>query len=374
MTLEEARKLLGLGQFASRQEIRSAYRQEARRWHPDRAVDQCGEAEYRERMQQVNLAYQRIIQFIEEHRFELVENSSQEFPGRPYAMVEQALRHRGLEPAALRRFGGKPGLMQLIWILILLLLVNLGQPGSGLAEPRPGADLENLEYRVSLGIWSEVGVVHLRLSQVGPNLYRAEFSGAAQGMWRLLSHWLPEGYETDMVLEGGRLKPLVFREDFQAKGHRIRKEYRFDYSRRVLEVWRGVDYQGLVQSWQVPLREPVYDLLSLFYNFRLGAFGPLKGGETLRVALIPTPEPRELVLRIGPESYEGRKIMLEVTGPKSEDEAGPYFVISTPQWVPQEAWTRVPFFGKLAGHLLNPEGIMPEGSLNLSPAPPQKAP
>lgn len=78
MTLEEARKLLGLGQFASRQEIRSAYRQEARRWHPDRAVDQCGEAEYRERMQQVNLAYQRIIQFIEEYRFELVENSSQE--------------------------------------------------------------------------------------------------------------------------------------------------------------------------------------------------------------------------------------------------------------------------------------------------------
>ena len=39
MTLEEARKLLGLGQHASRHEIRSAYRQEARRWHPDRALD-----------------------------------------------------------------------------------------------------------------------------------------------------------------------------------------------------------------------------------------------------------------------------------------------------------------------------------------------
>lgn len=78
MTLEEARKILGLGQKASRQEIRSAYRREARRWHPDRALDHKAEAEYRQHMQQVNVAYQRILQFIEEYRFELVEKSSQE--------------------------------------------------------------------------------------------------------------------------------------------------------------------------------------------------------------------------------------------------------------------------------------------------------
>ena len=68
--------------------------------------------------------------------------------------------------------------------------------------------------------------------------------------------------------------------------------------------------------------------------------------------------------------------MLEVKGSKGETEAGPYFVLCTPQWVPQEAWTRVPFFGKLAGQLLNPAEIRPEGLLNLSPAPAsnQKAP
>ena len=78
MTLEEAKKLLGLGQQASRQEIRSAYRREARRWHPDRTSDSNAEAEYRQHMQQVNVAYQRILQFIEEYRFELVENSAPE--------------------------------------------------------------------------------------------------------------------------------------------------------------------------------------------------------------------------------------------------------------------------------------------------------
>jgi hypothetical protein len=259
--------------------------------------------------------------------------------------------------------------MAAIWCLLLLFLANLGHPGSGLAAPGPGAALENLEYRVSLGIWSEVARVHLRLAQVGPNHYRVEFSGAAQGMWRLLSRWLPEGYLTDMVLEDGRLKPLVFREEFQAKGHRIRKEYRFDYARKVIEVWRGVDSQEPVKNWQAPLREPVYDLLSLFYNFRLGAFGPLRGGETLKVALLPNPKPRELIFRIGPESSERRKIMLQASGPQSADEAGPYFLICTPQWTPQEAWTRVPFFGKLAGQLLNPEAIRQENLLNLLPAP-----
>jgi len=78
MTLKEARELLGLDTHATRREIRSAYRREARRWHPDRAVTLQQEAEYRARMQLVNLAYQQILQFIEEFRFELVEKDAPE--------------------------------------------------------------------------------------------------------------------------------------------------------------------------------------------------------------------------------------------------------------------------------------------------------
>ena len=77
MTLEEARELLGLAPKASRKEIRAAYRREARRWHPDRAAA-SQEAEYRQHMQQVNLAYQRLLQFIEDYRFELTEQEGSE--------------------------------------------------------------------------------------------------------------------------------------------------------------------------------------------------------------------------------------------------------------------------------------------------------
>ena len=77
MTLEEARELLGLAPRASRQEIRAAYRRAARRWHPDRApADQ--EAVYRDHMQQVNIAYQCLLQFIESYRFELVDRPEPE--------------------------------------------------------------------------------------------------------------------------------------------------------------------------------------------------------------------------------------------------------------------------------------------------------
>ncbi|MGO9620504.1 MAG: DnaJ domain-containing protein [Desulfobaccales bacterium] len=77
MTLEEARQFLELGQRASHHEVRAAYRRAARRWHPDRAPA-AQEGEYRRRMQQLNTAYQRIIQYIEGYRIELVESSDQD--------------------------------------------------------------------------------------------------------------------------------------------------------------------------------------------------------------------------------------------------------------------------------------------------------
>jgi len=75
--LKEARELLGLDLQATRKEIRAAYRRAARRWHPDRAPAGLEEM-HRERMQRVNAAYQRLVQFMEDYRFELVDKSSPE--------------------------------------------------------------------------------------------------------------------------------------------------------------------------------------------------------------------------------------------------------------------------------------------------------
>jgi DnaJ-class molecular chaperone len=77
MTLEEARGLLSLDIKATKQQIKAAYRRAAHRWHPDRAPG-GEEAQYRIRMQQINAAYQRIVQFIEDYRFDLLESAGPE--------------------------------------------------------------------------------------------------------------------------------------------------------------------------------------------------------------------------------------------------------------------------------------------------------
>ena len=213
-----------------------------------------------------------------------------------------------------------------------------------------------------------MGRVHLVLKELEPGRYLAEVSGAAQGMWQLTSRWLPERYQTEMVYREGRLVPLVYREEFISKGKRVLKEYRFDHERGRLSLWRQAEGGEKVKKWEVPLKTPVYDPLSLFYNVRLGVFGPLPGGSTLRVMVLPTPEPQEMVFAIGAVTDKGRKVMLDYR--RSESKAvNQYFISLSPEQVPTLAWTQVPLFGKLTGRLLNPGEIRKEGLLALPPSP-----
>ena len=118
-----------------------------------------------------------------------------------------------------------------IWLISIMVLLGLAPVAlaagpATISAPRPAIAAapatitaapevrENLEYQVSLGPWSDVARVHLVLKELKPGHYLAEFSGAAQGMWKLLSRWLPERYQTEMVYRDGRLQPVVYREEF----------------------------------------------------------------------------------------------------------------------------------------------------------------
>ncbi|OGP74923.1 MAG: hypothetical protein A2Y80_08205 [Deltaproteobacteria bacterium RBG_13_58_19] len=241
------------------------------------------------------------------------------------------------------------------WVRLSLfcLLLFLALPLTGGAAPDFPEALENFQYRISLGAWPEVARAQLVLKELGPGRYLAEFTGEPQGAWRLLRRWLPERYQTEMALVEGRLKPLLFREIFYNWGERVTKEYRFDYGQGRLEMWRQGGSREMVKKWQVPLKEPVYDPLTLWYNARLGAFGPLAGGETLRVPALPTPDPEDLIIHISPGTNQGRKVMIIVKENASGQERGPFFLSFSPEWAPQQGWMRVLPFGKLMGHLLD---------------------
>ena len=250
----------------------------------------------------------------------------------------------------------------------MVLLLQLAPGPLPLAAAPAPAIREDLEYQISLGPCADVGRVHLVLKELEPGRYLAEVSGAAQGVWQLTSRWLPERYQTEMVYRDGRLIPLLYREEFINQGKHVVKEYHFDHERGHLSLWRQAQGGEKVKKWEEPLKGPVYDPLTLFYNIRLGVFGPLLGGTTLRVMALPTPDSREMVFMIGAVNDQGREVMLDCR--RSESKAvNQYHLSLSPEHVPTLAWTRVPLFGKLAGRLLNPGEIRKEGLLALPPSP-----
>lgn len=64
--IDSARKILGLGEEATREEIRSAYRKFANKYHPDKAAN--GKKTL-EKIKQVNWAYDVIISYCDDYRF-----------------------------------------------------------------------------------------------------------------------------------------------------------------------------------------------------------------------------------------------------------------------------------------------------------------
>jgi len=69
--IEDARKLLGLGEAATLKEIKTAYRTLAKRHHPDKhgGYDSAGS----ETMKQLNRAYRILLDYCNEHKYSFKE-------------------------------------------------------------------------------------------------------------------------------------------------------------------------------------------------------------------------------------------------------------------------------------------------------------
>ena len=71
-----------------------------------------------------------------------------------------------------------------VWLIIIVFVLGLAPVwiAAGPAAIAGAPEVrENLEYQISLGVWSDVARVHLVFKEVKPGHYLAEFSGAAQG-------------------------------------------------------------------------------------------------------------------------------------------------------------------------------------------------
>ncbi|MHB8068899.1 MAG: DUF3108 domain-containing protein [Desulfobaccales bacterium] len=232
-------------------------------------------------------------------------------------------------------------------------------PAVAAAAP-PEQLLEDLQYQVNAWVWGGAAKAGITLKSKGGGRYRADLWVEPQGLLKLLSGNRRDSFQTEMVYRQGRMVPLVYREESRKRGKLGLKEYRFDYDQGRLELWEYHQGKGMLRKWDKALeKEPFYDPLSAFYNFRLGAMGPPQEGATLKASGIPYPQPEEIAVRIGPQDQEGRKVMISIINRAFENEKGVIFVYFDGRESPTRAWTRVLRFGKVEGKILPESKTLP---------------
>lgn len=235
----------------------------------------------------------------------------------------------------------------LVNLILLLPLPELGHAALG---------SEKLYYTVKALFFEDAGRATISLTPKGAGQFVGVIEGETTGVISWFTAHRRDKYRTTMHLVDGRLQPWVYIEESWRKGRHHYKEYRFDYGKRRLELWQPRENGELELTWETELTEPFYDPISAFYNFRLGALGPIKGGETIIVAGIPYPEPEEVVIRIGLRKAAGQEVTVAIRNRAFENESGLVHLVFDDDLVPQTAWTRVLKFGKLSGRLLRREG------------------
>ncbi|OPX19693.1 MAG: hypothetical protein BZ151_07865 [Desulfobacca sp. 4484_104] len=251
----------------------------------------------------------------------------------------------------------------LVW-LPAVLAVNPGFIGAIDLSP------ETLEYSVDVLMLKDAARTTISLSKIAPDLYEAEIKGHTRGILGFFTAHRRDRYRTRMTYTQGKLQPTTYWEESWRKGKHHYKEYRFDYDQGRLELWQA-DAEGEIKlKWFTELKRPIYDPLSAFYNFRLGALGELKGGETITVSGIPYPHREDINIHIGPREHGKLKVAVTIRNRAFEDESGIVHILFDPAQVPLEAWTRVLAFGKITGHLRSataPAGVDEETLLKNSP-------
>ncbi|MGQ9689448.1 MAG: DUF3108 domain-containing protein [Desulfobaccales bacterium] len=225
-----------------------------------------------------------------------------------------------------------------------LLLPSLSPAGRATPAPTPQVSkvLEELNYKVDVWLWPEAIKAKMVFREVAPNRYQAELKGTTQGLFSLLTSNWQGSLSTEMEYVEGKLRPLVYREASQKGDKKKLMEYRFDYNRNKVELYKQEKKQPLAKRWETTLKGPMYDPLTFFYNRRLAGAGlGTQGGENLKFQGIPYPKPDEITLRVGDQTPEGRKIMVELGNRIFKGERSQVFAYLDADGIPTKAWTQV---------------------------------
>ena len=183
-------------------------------------------------------------------------------------------------------------------IFVAALLLNPALPDVSLAQnqeaKRSLQDItgKTFEYGIDFLFFDRVARGELILIETEePNVYRAELLGQTLGIASWLTGDREQKYSSLMqLMPDGSLQTIEHVSKIKKKRwrewiHRS-KTRRFDYKRRVVEEVKFKDSEVTdTVEHHIPEGVLPVDMLTAFYNLRLGVYGPLERG---RIIFIPT--------------------------------------------------------------------------------------
>jgi hypothetical protein len=170
------------------------------------------------------------------------------------------------------------------------LAVFLSPPLSHSAPLPSAKGSADFAYDIQVFWITQAARGRLRIEHLGGDHYRAELLAVTEGVVRWITGDRTNHYTSEMVLDPatGHLKSRLFsRLVFRGKNTE-RTTAKIDDKNRVVK-WKFFANDKLVGQGSDPIPEGVQyeDLLSAFFNFRNGQFGPLAPGGKMTVYTLP---------------------------------------------------------------------------------------
>lgn len=131
-----------------------------------------------------------------------------------------------------------------------------------------------------------------------PHGYEALFEAETKGLIKIIAGHRKETMRSIMEFDNAsqRLRPVFFQEVFTSNGREVDKSLTFNYPDNSYRVSVEVDNQCILYRTKTLPAGEFEDLFTFFYNLRMGHYGSVLPGRSLKICLVMTERPSFLKL------------------------------------------------------------------------------
>jgi hypothetical protein len=197
----------------------------------------------------------------------------------------------------------------LIFCLLLLVTAQITFAAGTTSTGPSHSTLVGEELSFDIGFWvfKKAAQAHMTMQQSG-NEYIAVIEAKTNGLVGFLARNLKETMKSIMHYDAqsGKFKPVYF-EEVLIQGNKVRKKtVSFNHDKKTFTVTHeGSSRKTTAVTRSLP-HKACDDLLTAFYNFRLGSYGEITWGKSFPITICVKQGPSRLVITIPQDHTIGK--------------------------------------------------------------------